>query len=458
MNAMILLLASATLGVDVGWQPLAGGGFEYIIQISPDDLEALKGGQDIVSEIPPELVGVKRYRITVGTGPVPRIGTPPEVASGQYQPDAAATTTQPGAAQADAVHDPFATSGYGSQSTNNQTTTNNPPVDPANNGAANGDRYASSANVGDTQTQGGGYSLLNDIRNRVQGDAPANAADGNSATDKTAGQPNASGTTGVPQMGDNPFRDERYANNPQYGEGARYSAGGAADPSAPSGNPTGGEQQVTEFPLDLPAGEYIMPIGETQAAPTASQPATNQPTSQGTDRYPNRYEDYSSRNFGQGNFGGASDSTNDGTQENPSFGDTPTNDQADQSDDPFERIRRANDSTASNSTASNSQDTPPPALHADDNATRLANYRSDEAGPSSSSSKNSSKPATEEAGKPGWMWTLLVLTMFASAGANAWQALLLRDSRRKYADLLERYQDGDEEEEYEEDDVHYEAA
>lgn len=80
MNGL-LLLAAAMVGVDVGWQPLAGGGFEYIIQIEPDALEALAAGHDILSEIPEELRGVRRYRITVGTDPLPRIGTPPHAAA-----------------------------------------------------------------------------------------------------------------------------------------------------------------------------------------------------------------------------------------------------------------------------------------------------------------------------------------------------------------------------------------
>ncbi len=77
----MLLLAAASFGVDFGWQPIAGGGVEYIIQIEPELLESLASGRaDIVSEIPPFLRGVRSYRITVGTGPLPHHGEPPPVA------------------------------------------------------------------------------------------------------------------------------------------------------------------------------------------------------------------------------------------------------------------------------------------------------------------------------------------------------------------------------------------
>jgi len=73
----VILLAAAVVGVDYGWQPRAGGGFEYIIQIEPEMLDSLSNGEDIVSDLPPYLRGVRSYRITVGSGEVPRLGTPP---------------------------------------------------------------------------------------------------------------------------------------------------------------------------------------------------------------------------------------------------------------------------------------------------------------------------------------------------------------------------------------------
>lgn len=72
MYGTVALLAMAALGFKVGWQPLPDGGVEYIIQIEPHMLETLKGGQEIASDIPPSVRGVRSYRITVGTGDPPR--------------------------------------------------------------------------------------------------------------------------------------------------------------------------------------------------------------------------------------------------------------------------------------------------------------------------------------------------------------------------------------------------
>jgi len=88
---MWAILAAATLGLDVGWQPLPDGGFEYIIQIEPETLESLKNGEDLRSEIPPFLRGVRSYRITVGNAPLPHEGEPPPVTV--PGPDDAATDT-----------------------------------------------------------------------------------------------------------------------------------------------------------------------------------------------------------------------------------------------------------------------------------------------------------------------------------------------------------------------------
>ncbi len=67
------MLAAAVLGVDVGWQPLPGGGMEYIIQIEPELLDALRRGEVVVSQVPPQVKDVRQYRIVVGRGRLPRI-------------------------------------------------------------------------------------------------------------------------------------------------------------------------------------------------------------------------------------------------------------------------------------------------------------------------------------------------------------------------------------------------
>lgn len=84
MAGMIVCLSTAVIGVDFGWQPVAGGGVEYIIQIEPNMLERLKDGQDIFSDLPPRARNIRGYRITVGTARLPHHGQPPPLdADGQ---------------------------------------------------------------------------------------------------------------------------------------------------------------------------------------------------------------------------------------------------------------------------------------------------------------------------------------------------------------------------------------
>lgn len=77
MNGLALLVATAALGVDFGWQPTTDGQLEYIIQMEPVTLVALRGGQELVSQIDPYVQGVRRFRIRVGGEMVPRRGQPP---------------------------------------------------------------------------------------------------------------------------------------------------------------------------------------------------------------------------------------------------------------------------------------------------------------------------------------------------------------------------------------------
>jgi len=77
MFANALVVAAALYGVDYGWQPIDEGGLEYIIQVEPQLLEAMRGGEAITSTIPPELRDVRRYRIVVGNAELPRSDLPP---------------------------------------------------------------------------------------------------------------------------------------------------------------------------------------------------------------------------------------------------------------------------------------------------------------------------------------------------------------------------------------------
>jgi hypothetical protein len=72
-----ICFAAAALGINFGWQRLPEGGMEYIIQLDPQSLDALRAGQPIQSDVPPAAGEVRSYRIIVGTEKL-RCDVPPE--------------------------------------------------------------------------------------------------------------------------------------------------------------------------------------------------------------------------------------------------------------------------------------------------------------------------------------------------------------------------------------------
>jgi hypothetical protein len=73
MNSLAILVVTATLGVDYGWHHTPDGQLEYLIQIEPGLVRSLENGVDVTSEMMPEVRGnVRRFRISVGTSPLPR--------------------------------------------------------------------------------------------------------------------------------------------------------------------------------------------------------------------------------------------------------------------------------------------------------------------------------------------------------------------------------------------------
>jgi hypothetical protein len=79
MHTFLLCVASVVLGVEVGWQRLPEGGMQYIIQLEPQTLDALRAGETIESDIPPKAGEIRSYRLVVGKKPLPR-DTPPAAA------------------------------------------------------------------------------------------------------------------------------------------------------------------------------------------------------------------------------------------------------------------------------------------------------------------------------------------------------------------------------------------
>lgn len=79
MHAVVPLLALTALGIDVGWEPAPAGGWDYIIQVEPEALDALARGVEIASDLPPEIRDVRSLRLRVGDRPVPRTAAKPNV-------------------------------------------------------------------------------------------------------------------------------------------------------------------------------------------------------------------------------------------------------------------------------------------------------------------------------------------------------------------------------------------
>jgi hypothetical protein len=68
MNMLLVCVAAATLGFDVGWERLPDGGMEYIIQLDAARLDALRSGQPIGSDIPAAAGEIRAFRIVMGPG------------------------------------------------------------------------------------------------------------------------------------------------------------------------------------------------------------------------------------------------------------------------------------------------------------------------------------------------------------------------------------------------------
>lgn len=72
MHTLMLCLAAAVLGIDYGWERRTEGGVEYIIQLDPQTLDAMRAGEPIGSDVRPEAGEVRSFRIVVGTKQLPR--------------------------------------------------------------------------------------------------------------------------------------------------------------------------------------------------------------------------------------------------------------------------------------------------------------------------------------------------------------------------------------------------
>src|SRR5262245_65203745 len=76
MEAATLLIVLAIAGVNFGWQSAGDGsaGYEYIVQVEPELVDAMQRGVSIPieSNIPAEVTPIRKVRVVVGRGEVPR--------------------------------------------------------------------------------------------------------------------------------------------------------------------------------------------------------------------------------------------------------------------------------------------------------------------------------------------------------------------------------------------------
>jgi hypothetical protein len=66
-----LILAAA--GIQWGWEPSAGGGNTYIVQVEPELIDTFRE-QGFSSDVPPDLRDIRRIEIRVGAGALPHQG------------------------------------------------------------------------------------------------------------------------------------------------------------------------------------------------------------------------------------------------------------------------------------------------------------------------------------------------------------------------------------------------
>jgi hypothetical protein len=87
MNAWVLALLPAVIGVDYGWERQENGSIVYIIQVEPEAVESMKTGAELVGALPPQLRNITNYKIRLGRNVLPNHNKlPPEISNGTIPP------------------------------------------------------------------------------------------------------------------------------------------------------------------------------------------------------------------------------------------------------------------------------------------------------------------------------------------------------------------------------------
>lgn len=93
MNALVLMLIPATVGVDFGWSRQPDQSIEYIVQVKPEEAAYIATGSDAIDRLPRELSFLKNryYRLNVSNERLPNQGVLPAELGGAATPNIAAT-------------------------------------------------------------------------------------------------------------------------------------------------------------------------------------------------------------------------------------------------------------------------------------------------------------------------------------------------------------------------------
>ena len=118
MWGALLCLTTATIGIDVGWEPLSEGGMKYVIRIDAIALRALADGKEIGSDVDARVKDIRAIRFRTGSDPLPQQwrvaagGAPSGPRAADWPPSGPvwpATATTPGPWAADPLGKPLDT-------------------------------------------------------------------------------------------------------------------------------------------------------------------------------------------------------------------------------------------------------------------------------------------------------------------------------------------------------------
>jgi len=248
MNAWVLALLPAVIGVDYGWERKEDGSIVYIIQVEPEAVESMKTGAELVGALPPELRNITNYKIRLGRNVLPNHNKlPPEISNGTVIPPPSAFAAATGSQPLNGVQ-PQNGAGYATSNYANPQYGGTVAGQPAQGGLSTGSGGYATNSYGANGSNAGGYN------GQPNGTAPAGGNPGFVNNNPNYSNPN--------------YSNPNYS-NPNY-NGPNYS-----NPNYSNPNYNGNQQGVPNYqqqPAPQPAGTggYVF----NQATGTWGPPAT----------------------------------------------------------------------------------------------------------------------------------------------------------------------------------------